>query len=301
MADYVSNGGAIEVPFSDDEAERPEEENDEAPGLSPAEKATRKERRTLRIKQKLDEGKEAKAELARERAEAASLRERLARLEGVVSTQQSQRAPAVDPYQARMTAIRERQTREYQNLQAEVQANGGKLPPEREKHYVQVSSEIEDEKVNIGVEKALAQRLPEVKQSVSRQTWENKYPDVYRNPNAYAYAEATRNRRLALGEKETAELVDEVMEETMTALKLGPKPKGPTANEKARMSGVSSSSNGGGNTSGGGIQMTKELRSMALAMYRGEKGPDGKPMTDEQALKKWADTAGKSLRKEKIL
>ncbi len=141
-------------------------------------------------------------------------------------------------------------------------------------------------------ERAMARTIPEIKQATSRQKWEDRYPDVYHNPRAYQFAEATRNRRLALGEQETVELVEEVMEETRTALKLGPK-KGPTANERARMSGVSSSSSGGGGSPSGGVQMTKELRRMATALYS--------DLPEEEAVRKWANTAGKQLRKDKIL
>jgi hypothetical protein len=300
--EYVSTGGAIEVPFSDDEVERPEDENEDAPGLTPVERSNRKQRRTERIAAKLAEGKLAKEELAKERAEAKELRERLARLEGVVSTQQAATRPAApDPYQVRLEAVRKRQEREYANLQAETKGGSVPLPPERAEYYTRVSAEIEEEKMTTVTERALARTVPDIKAATSRQKWEERYPDVYSNPRAYQFAEATRNRRLALGEQETVELVEEVMEETRTALKLGPK-KGPTANERARMSGVSSSGSGGGNgATGGGIQMTKELRAMALSVYRGEPGPDGKPMTEEQAIKKWADTAGRELRKQKVL
>jgi DNA segregation ATPase FtsK/SpoIIIE-like protein len=291
MSDYLSTNDKIETPFSDDDIERPEEENDEAPGLSPIERATRKERRTMRIKQKLDEGKQAKEELARERAEKQALAERVARLEGAVAAT-SRPVPSQDPYTARLAAIRERQTREYAQLQAEIRA--GTYDEARAKHYEQVSAEIEDEKGTVYTERALAQRIPALRQDNARQKWEDKYPEVYGSKQAYAYAEATRNRRLALGEKETVELVDEVMAETMTALKLG-KPKGPSQNERARLSGTSSSGGGGGNSGGpsGGVQMTKELRKMAVSLYS--------DLSEEEAVKKWVNGPGKQLRKDKVL
>ena len=290
--EYVSNGGAIEVPFSDDQEERPEAEDEDAPGLSPAERSNRKQRRTERIAAKLAEGKLAKEELAKERAEAKELRERLARLEGVVSTHQAATRPAApDPYQARLEAVRKRQSEEYNRLTAETKL--GPLSPERAEYYTRVSAEIEEEKMTAVTERALARTVPEIKQATSRQKWEERYPDVYGNQRAYAYAEATRNRRLALGEQETVEMVEEVMEETRVALKLGGK-KGPSENVRARMSGVSSSGNGGGNSStGGGVQMTKELRRMATALYS--------DLPEEEAVKKWANTAGKQLRKDKVL
>ena len=125
MAENYVSSGPIDVPFSDDDAERPEAEDEDQPGLSPAEKATRKERRTLRIKSKLDAGKQAIEDLAKERAEKQHLAERLARLEGVVSATAPKVEPA-DPYKARLDAVRARQEREYANLQAETK--GGSIP-----------------------------------------------------------------------------------------------------------------------------------------------------------------------------
>lgn len=302
MSDYISTADKIETPFSDDEIEKPDAAEDEdAPGLSPVERATRKERRTLRIKQKLDEGKQAKEELAKERQEKQQLAERLARLEGVVSTQQRLTQPApVDPYQARLQAIRERQAREYNQLQAEIKA--GTYTPEREKYYAQVSAEIEDEKGAVYTERALATRVPVIKQDVARQKWEDKYPQVYGNQQAYEFADATFRRRKALGEAVTENLVDEIMTETINTLKLPGAKRGPTDNERARLSGRPSSGGGGGNGGPtGGIQMTKELRRMAIAAYAGELGSDGKPLTEEQAVRKWVDGPGKTLRKEKVL
>jgi len=299
MSDYVSTNEKIETPFSDDDVERPDEENDDAPGLSPVERATRKERRTMRIKQKLDEGKQAKEDLARERTEKQALAERVARLEGAVAATSRPAAP-VDPYAARLATIRERQAREFAQMQAEIKA--GTYTEERNAHYIQVNNEIEDEKGTVYTERALAQRIPALRQDNARQKWEDKYPEVYQNKQAYAFAEATRNRRLALGEKETVELVDEVMAETMATLKLG-KPKGPSQNERARLSGTSSSGGGGGNSGGpsGGIVMTKELRSMALSMYNGETDAKGQPLSDEAKIKRWVDGPGKQLRKDRVL
>jgi hypothetical protein len=301
MADnYVSTAPDNGVPFSDDDAESPEEENDDAPGLSPVERATRKERRTMRIKHKLDEGKQAKEELAREKSEKQALIERVARLEGVVSATQRP-APAVDPYAARLVAIRERQTREYAQLQAEIKA--GTYTEDRARHYERVSAEIEDDKGTVLAERALAQREPVLQQAAARARWKEKYPEVYNKPEAYTYAEGTRNRRCALGEKETVELVDEVMAETMAVFRLGKATKGATQNERARLSGTSSSGGGGGNSGGpsGGIVMNKELRSMALSMYSGETDAKGRALTDDEKIKKWVDGPGKQLRKDKVL
>ncbi len=305
MSDFIStNDSKVEpTPFSDDDIERPDvSEDDEAPGLSPVERATRKERRTLRIKSKLKEGETAKEELVRERAEKQALAERVARLEGVVSAQQAGTRPAaVDHYAERLASIRAKQAREYQSALAEQAANGGKLPDERARHYEQVAAEIEDEKMQVGVDRALAKQVPVIQQTAARDRWKEKYPEVYAKPEAYAFAEARRNVRMALGEKETVELVNEVMDEAMATFKLGPK-RGATANERARMSGVSSSGGGGGdNRVSGGIQMTPELRRMALAAAAGDTDDKGRPLSDDAKIKKWVDGPGRELRKQKVL
>lgn len=291
--DYVSTADApVEVPFSDDETETPEEAIVDSPNASPAERESAKEKRKARAAQRERERKAMEAEIQELKERDAKRDREVAELRGFVAGQ-SRQAPAAggkDPYEARLEAIRQRQRTEWANYQKEL--NAGTIDDERTKYYEQVSHEIETEKANTLVEKALASKMPLIRQEQAQQVWKQKYQDVYDDPRAYQYANATYERRKAVGEPVTNDLIDEVMTEARTVFKLGKKAP-PSASEKARMSGMPSSGSGGGGAPSGGVQMTKDLRRMATALYS--------DLPEEEAVKKWANGPGKTLRAQKVL
>jgi hypothetical protein len=286
---------AINVPFTDDENVRDEELITDAdkPGESPAERATRKQRRQERIQLKLQEGKQAKEELERERAEKQELRERLARLEGVVSATQrsSQNDNAKDPYEAELDAIYTEQQAAYATAQAELAA--GKMTPERTKHFERVARDIESRRGRVFARREIAMTEPIRQQNQARQQWEQKYPEIYSHSRAYEYAEGRFKQRRALGDNITNQVVDEIMEEAKVQFKLGAKPA-PTVSERARMSGTASSGGGGG-SSKEPITLSRELRKIAIAAH----GGDG--VSDEDAIKRWTAKTGKRMRERKQL
>lgn len=293
---YVSSADkSIEVPFSDDEAVRDDELilDEDSPNLVPAERITRKQKRSERIKRLLDEGKQSKEEVSALKASQEALKNELAQLKGYVAAQQqSRQAPQADDgkdeYQRALDAVYEKQSSAWRAYQAEIRS--GEITPERVKFYEGISREVEAEKSRIHSEQAVARTRAQLRAEQEQQPWRHKYPEVYQNPSAYKFAQATWERRKALGEKETHELLDEVMTETLTQFKLR-KPAGPTVSERSRLGGIPSS--GGGSGGSAGIPMTKELRKMATALYS--------DLSEEEAVKKWANTAGKQLRKDKVL
>lgn len=290
---FVSKGsGAIEVPFSDDETVRDDELllDDEKPGETPEQKQARKDRRRQRSQERDQERKDAISKADRVERELNETREKLARLEGVVA---SSRQPATgkDQFQARLEAVEEKRRNAYEAANAEMAT--GKMTKERMEHYSRVGQEVEEEKIRIHTEKVLAERLPAQRQEQAQQVWRQKYPEVYGNDQAYQYAQATFTRRRLTGEKDSNDLVDEVMNEARTVFKLGGKST-PTKTDRERLSGTPSSGSGGGdNRVSGGISMTKELRAMAEAKYS--------DLPQEKAWKQWADNEGKELRKQKVL
>lgn len=300
MADNYMQGdadNAVAVPFSDDEAEKPEELLEEdAPTASPEERQKNKERRQARIARLLSEGKQSKAESAQLRAEQAALREELAELRGRVAAQQ---APVVsdgkDPYDRELDRVYEMQTEAFNAAQAEIKA--GTWTPERQKHYEKIARDVETAKSRIHTRRELDASRQSQRAEQAQQVWAHKYPEVYGDPRAYQYAEATFRRRQALlgrNEAVTNELIDEVMTETINTLKLG-KRAAPSASERAKHSGIPST--GGGGSGGGGgtgpILMTPQLRRMAIAAYS--------ELPEAEAVKKWADKEGKKLRAKKVL
>ncbi len=299
MAENYTTTGAIEVPFSDDEEVKDEElitDEDRSLKLTnPKAYQDRLEKRRERSRTREKERKEQAEALKVERAEKEELKLRLARLEGAVVATQRAAAPTTpgeDPYEKQLDAVYQKQNDAYLSAQAEIKA--GTFDEKRAKHYEKIAREVDADKARIHVAKAEAARVPVQRQEQAQQVYVQKYPDVYNNPQAYRYAKATFERRIALGEQETTELLDEVMTETRTVLKMGGKPK-PSATDRERMSGIPSSGGGGGGTQAptGGIGMTPEFKKMATSLYS--------ELPEKEALRKWVDGPGKELRKQKVI
>lgn len=295
--DYDS---ATAVPFSDDDTEKKPDEllEDDPPTATPQERLTRAQRRQDRIRQILEEGK-AHAEKVKELEERDQKREReLAEMRGALdATRAAIQRPANDnqgdPYQERLNAIYARQAEAYNAAQAEIAAN--KFTPERQRHYEGIAQQIETDKMAVHTERAIARDRHERRNEQAQQVWVQKYPEVYNNPRAFKYAQAKYQMRTeGLGEQSTNALVDEIMQETITQFKLGPK-AAPTANDRARLSGIPAAGGGGGKGAPAGIDFTRDpaLKRIAIAAY-----PD---LPEAEAMKKWTNKTGKKLREKKVL
>jgi hypothetical protein len=300
MGDFMQGDldHAVAVPFSDDEAASKAEdltEDEDSPSATPEERITRKQKRQERITKILHDGKQSKEELAQLKAEHSSLREELAELRGRLAQQATvpTQPAGKDRYELALDAVYEKQTEAYNAAQAEIKA--GTWTPERQKHYERIAREVETDKTRINTERVMESRQHSTRAEQAQQVWAQKYPEIYGDSRAYQYAEATFRRRQALlgpNERVTNELVDEVMNETMTTFKLGPK-KAATASEKSRYSGVAASGSSGGGRGDGGVQMTPQLRRMAIAAYS--------ELPEAEAVKKWVNKEGKALRAKKVL
>lgn len=298
MSDYMQGDkdNAVAVPFSDDESEAAEKDDlfaEDAPDATPEQRITRKRKQEDRVRRLLSEGKQSKEEAARLREEQTQLRNELAALrDRVMQPVQAPAPPGKDRYEQALDAVYDKQTNAYTAAQAEIKA--GTFNAERQKHYEKIAREVETEKSRIHTARELDARSYSTRAEQAQQKWVDKYPEVYGNPRAYQYAEAKFRQKQALldpGAPLTNEMVDEAMEEARTQFRLG-KPKAPSASERSRMSGQGSSGGGGGSREAG-IQMTPELRRMAIAAYS--------ELPEAEALKKWANTTGKRLREKKIL
>lgn len=301
MSDFMQGNkdDATAVPFSDDDTEQPDVllDDSDKPDATPEERISRKQKRTERVKRLLDEGKQSKEENAQLKTELGSLKSEVDQLKGFMAAQRQQanaQAPGPDPYKRRLDQVSARQRSEWAAYQAELKA--GTLTPERVKHYEDVSAEIEEAKISIHTERAIAARdareIPARRQEQAQQIWVQKYPEVYQNAEAFEAAQALfQYRTKVLREKPTNELNDEIFTETMTRFKLGKK-AAPSQSERNRFSGVGSSGGGGGSGSSGGIVMTEDMKRMAEAAYS--------DLPQGEAHKKWAARTGKRLREKKI-
>lgn len=284
------------VPFSDDDSEKKvvDDLDEDSPDASPEERITRRQKRQARIQTLLTTGKQNGEKVKSLEGELGTLKTELATLRGYVAAQPQQR-PANDdgrdPYERRLDAIYEQQSEAYTAAQAEIAA--GTFTPERQKHYEKVARDIESAKTRVHTERTIEASRHQARSEQAQQVWVQKYPEVYRDPNAFRYAQATWNRRLALGEAQTNELADEVLNETMTQFRLG-KRAAPSASDRARMSGLPAAGGGGGGGRAAGIDMGNPvLRRMAIAAHS--------DLPEDEAVKKWTNTTGKKLRAKKVL
>lgn len=282
------------IPFSDDEKEdKGDDVFEELPATaSPEERMTRQRKKDERTKRLLDEGRLNKKEVESLRDKTGTLERELAELRARVN----QPPPPVaapsgkDPFEEQLDAIYERQGQAYTAAQAEIKA--GTWDESRQRYYEKVARDIEADKTRVHINQGLHREQQTRRIENAQQVWVNKYPEVYRDPRAYQYAEATFKRRRSLGDPDTASLVDEVMQETMATFKLGGKPP-PSASEKSRLSGVSAGGNSGGGRASDGITLTPELRRMAVAAHS--------DLPEAEAIKKWVNGSGKRLREKKVL
>lgn len=287
---------AVTVPFSDDEAEPKDVAElvteDDKEATTPQEAITRKQKRQERLTRLLQEGKQSKEEVSSLKSEQAELKAQLARLEGYVAAnaQQQRQGPEVDYFKVRLDAIEERRKEAWASAQAELKA--GTMTEDRQRYYEGVSRDIEEKKAEVFAERVLARREPAQQQNNARQQWVNQYPEVYRNDNAFKYAQARAQMRQAEGETLTEDVTHEILQEARNKFKLGPK-KAPTASEKDRFSGMAASGNGGGSSADSGIVMKPEFKRMATALYS--------DLPEKEAIKKWVNGPGKKLRAQKVI
>jgi hypothetical protein len=135
---------------------------------------------------------------------------------------------------------------------------------------------------------------PQVNEQEMYRRWKwndftNRHNDVFSNEKAKYWAVSEWQKRVyALGEADTEDLAEKILDETR--VKYGMKPRrgnsGPDAATKARLSGVSAQGGGGGDGGdGGAVRMGKRERAMAQELY--DKDPP------QVAWQKWANGPGK--------
>lgn len=284
---------ATAVPFSDDTSAEPANDidDDDKPGATVEERLTRLQKKEGRTARLLAEGKQSTERVKTLEAEQSALKSQLERLQGYVTAQPQQRPAndSGDPYKERLEQIYAQQSEAYNTAQAEIKA--GTFTADRQKHYERIAQDIESAKIGVHTERAIAQDRQQRRGEQAQQVWVQKYPEVYNNPKAFQYAQATHARKVALGETVNNDTVDEIMQETINTFKLGKKAP-PSASERSRMSGISASGSSGSSRATG-IVMSPTLKKLAHAAH-----PD---MSEEDAEKKWVNKTGKRLRENKVL
>lgn len=282
-----------DVPFSDDSEDVTDDQLDTS-GNSPEDKATRLEKRRERAAERERERKETGERLVRLEAELQAERAERARLAGYVqATVKPVQGP--DPYQQRLDAVYAEQNETYQAYVAETAAaHAAKkaLAPERQAFFDTRARGFEERKADIISERAIARVMPTLRQETAQQTWTQRYPDVWNNPQALKYAQATWEQKKALGLDGTHELAAEVYEEARRVFKTQGKPA-PSSRDRDKLSGIPAAGGGGGAPPAGDIQMTRDLRMMAIAKYS--------DLPEDKAIAKWKANEGRALRLAKVL
>lgn len=255
------------------EAPEPEEEDDEPEAPAPAQ--TRREKREGRMS-------------ARERAAAAEARAQVLQEQ----LEQVRRAPPTTEHQAPITGDVDNRIRatykEIEKLETEYATGlqNKTMTPELERQLRDRVQELDIQRMELAAERRELQTAPQRRQQELTQRLARENPDVYGNPVAARWAHARAQQYMALGERDSQELHDKVMQETREQiLKVRPKPD---AIEKQRASGMSSA-RAAPAAEKKTISMPKgsAYYKMAVAAY-----PNLDPGA---ACQKWAQKVGKNL------
>lgn len=256
---------SVETPEEDDD----DDESEVAP--------TRAERRASRMS--------ARERAAAAEAEAKVLREQLA--------ERSRPVPGNAPPPGINTAEIDRRIRatysELERLEGDyVRAQQARtLTAAQETEMREKAMELEMQKISLAAERRDIVTAPRrVQEELTRQL-ARENADVYNHPQALQYAAGRVNQLVAMGEKDSKELHDRVMEETRRAV-LGKRGK-PDAIDRQRATGMSAGPRVAPAGTSRTIPMPKgsHYYKMAVSMY---------PNLDAgAACQKWAQTVGKKL------
>ncbi len=134
---------------------------------------------------------------------------------------------------------------------------------------------------------------PHDPREAARQMIHAEYRDVYehKDQRAAQYAEAEYKRQMALGHRDSPELLRRVMTETRQRFGLQTNNQSPT--NQIREKYASTGRGGGGNSGGNVVRMTKEMKNIAEVMY-----DHRRDLTDHQKHLLWAKENGAAYRNE---
>lgn len=226
---------------------------------------------------------------ARERAAAAEARAQVLQEQLEAARNAPSRAPETQPnnggeiakleqkYES-ILAEQERLFNEYQRAQG--------LTPAQEADFKQRAARLEFQKTAAVVEIREAHNAPRQRIEEHKRSMAARAPDVYGNPTALAYASGEYQKRLAMGEKDSIELHDAVMDEARQVI-LGKRPP-PDQAQRARATGMSNGARAPvGAAAPVRLSMPKGSPTyrLAVAMY-----PNDEPGV---ACQKWANKHGK--------
>lgn len=247
----------------------------------------REQKKRNRFKEFEERAAKAEREAAEARREAQEARaihqQRLAHPQDQ-STHQQQ----VHPVAQRLREIDEATDRLHQEYQAVASRPG--FTDQQQREYEQRARQLQTAKM-AAVAQAAAPQVNE-QEMYRRWKWQEfttKHNDVFSNEKAKYWAVAEWQKRVyAMGEADTEDLAEKILDETR--VKYGMKPRrgggGPDAATRARLSGVSAQGAGGGEVGDtGAVRMGKRERQMAEELY--DKIPP------REAWQKWANGPGK--------
>jgi len=222
------------------EPEAKEEDDDDDGPAEPAEpRKPRKERRAER-------GKLHEA-LASTQKEATELRERLARMEGYLTSQASHTraaaGPEKDPLEAEIEELERQGAMVLDTYNAKVAAKS--ITPEELTTLRARAAEVQRKQRSAEIRLALKQHGPKPPDPRQEQARSHQaavyamYPDVASKPEAFGYAQALWNaRRLLPGAKQGNELLAEVMDDAREKFGLVRQQARPSQNTREQFSGT---------------------------------------------------------------
>lgn len=227
--------------------------------------------------------REAEANQNRLAADLADIRMRLA---GGGSSPQAGPASSPDPWQPQLDAISERERA--LGIQWEAYRKAGKLDQTMLEEFDKKSRDLQQQRHNIGAERALQGLLPQLVQQTQQAQFRAEYSDVQSNPNANRWARGHYDMLVAQGAPDSPETVRLAMNAARAQFRIGNGRMAPTERDRQQFTGFSGNS---GRRNVGQkdnvVKMGKSEKIMAMAMYGDRVNGD-----EKKAYSQWAKGPG---------
>lgn len=195
-------------------------------------------------------------------------------------------APAAspDPWKAQEDAISERERA--LGIQWEAHKAARSLTPELLKDFDQKSRELNQERMNISTQRAVANIMPQFLQASQEQAYARQYADVRGNPAANRWARGHYDQLVAQGAPEGDQTVARAMNAARIQFRLGTAPA-PSDHERQQYTGFGGNMRRGTEPKSNVVKMGKAEKGMAMAMYGDRHNGD-----EKKAYAQWAKGPG---------
>jgi hypothetical protein len=142
------------------------------------------------------------------------------------------------------------------------------LTPELLKDFDQKSRNLQQRRIDISTQRAIANAMPQFVAASQAQHYQQEYADVKSNPNANRWARGHYDQLVAQGHPESPETVRQAMNAARSQFRLGGAPRSaPTEQDRQQLTGYSGNGRKNMEPKNNVVKMGKAEKIMAMSMY----------------------------------